>query len=179
MSPRTFRPSTSIVRSARRQTQWLGRDFDTAPVLLGSSSVILDSVLTVAEKALLPFTIVRTVGTLACFSDQITLREEGFGALGVAVVSEQATAAGVASVPNPVTDVASDLWFQYMTWMCGYQVSGTPASAQGNSLNVFPFDSKGQRKVPDGGDIAVVLANSSAAAGIEYILNMRILVKLH
>ena len=157
----------------------MGRTFDSAPVLLSANTALLDSVLTTAEKALLPFTIVRTVGVLGIISDQITIREEPFGALGVAVVSSQATATGIAAIPDPVTQVESDLWFMYMTWMTAFMVSGTPATAQADGITVFPFDSKGQRKVADGEDIAVVLANASSAHGCEYILNMRILVKLH
>ncbi len=42
--------------------------------------------------------------------DQITASEFVVGAFGMLVVSEDAFAAGAASIPGPFTDAGSDLW---------------------------------------------------------------------
>ena len=44
-------------------------------------------------------------------SDQSAATELFIGNLGLAVVSDQATAVGVTAVPTPATDRGSDLWF--------------------------------------------------------------------
>ena len=55
------------------------------------------------------------------------------------------------------------------------------ASAIGFSPDVKPFeiDSKAMRKVDEGQDIAVLIQNNSALHGMAYLLEFRMLVKLH
>ena len=56
-------------------------------------------------------TIRRTLGLVNWRSDQNSGDEEPLGAFGMCVVSNEAIAAGVASVPGPYTDADADLWF--------------------------------------------------------------------
>ena len=173
------RRATSAVRvGARRKTQWLGRVFSTDSITLGANTVILDSVLTTIEKALRPFTIVRSVGLLSVRSDQQAATESPFGGLGFAIVSDQAITVGVTAVPNPVSDVESDLWFLYQAFATGLSLI-TAAGFETRAFDHFPFDSRAMRKVEEGQDFAAVLANASATDGMDYILNYRLLVKLH
>ena len=69
-------------------------------------------VLNAAALALRPFTVVRTRANLIIRSDQQAASELFEVAYGETVVSEQASAAGVVSVPTPVTEDASD-WHVY------------------------------------------------------------------
>ncbi len=49
----------------------------------------------------------------------------------------------------------------------------------GQRVSQYVIDSRAQRKVQQGEDIAVVVANGAAAAlGISFVLNFRMLVKL-
>ena len=174
-----------VVRSALRQGQrrkslWLISTSRTAVTALGGATSVLDqsfSELSIAPIG--PFTIVRVRGELYIQSDQTAVAERPFGALGMSVVSEQARAAGVASVPTPVTDQASDLFFLWIPWQAAAVVDSAAVAIQ--PMYRFEFDSKGMRKVAAFGNAIVVTIENSALAGIgaQYIIQFRILVKLH
>ncbi len=102
--------------------------------------------------------------------------EDYSGALGLIVVSDQAVAAGVASVPNPATDSGSD-WFVYEP-IAGHLVVGT---AVGLHLNMESrvTDSRAMRKIGDGQDIVFVVENSLISLGAIYTTFQRLLIKLH
>ena len=161
-------------RSPGRLTEWIGRGFNTDGVALAASTVVIDSSFNAAALAKLPFTITRVVGLLSIQSDQNAAIELVFGALGFAVVSDQAVAAGVASVPNPVTDVSSDLWHVYQS----FAAEGSASTNVGRPIQHFAFDSRAQRKVEQGMDCVAVIANSSNTDGLTYVLNYRMLLKL-
>ncbi len=129
-------------------------------------------------EEVVPATIVRTVGILTVTSDQHTADENPFGAMGFAVVSEQARAAGIGSLPTPITNEDSDLWFVFQHWSAPVAV-GSNASF-GNIARVFEFESRAQRKVEEGEAIVVVLENAAAAGvGASYVVKYRLLFKLH
>ena len=161
------------VRGGRgRSTEWFGSALPTLKALAGATFAI-DQVLTAAELAKRPFTVTRTVGSLFVGNDQIAAVERPFGGLGFAVVSEQAQTAGAASVPDPVADIGSDLWFCYRA----FAEIGAPDV--GNPFTEFAFDSRAQRKVEDGSEIVVMIGNAAAAAYIlNYVLMFRMLVKV-
>ena len=79
-------------------------------------------------------------------------------------------------MPAPIANEDSDLWF---VWQPFFATAGTSSASQSDGWRLFPFDSKAQRKVEEGDDIAVMLENAHATAGLEYILKFRMLVKLH
>ena len=125
------------------------------------------------ELAKRPFTVTRTVGSLYVQSDQVAASENPFGSIGMMVVSDQAITTGITAVPDPVSQAASDGWFLYRS----FGVQGGPIGGQ--EVFEFKFDSRAQRKVEEGFDIAVVVGNSAAAAlGIRFSINFRMLVKL-
>ena len=161
-------------RVSGRQTEWNARVFQTAFQALAANSVILDSIAGTQFLAKRPLTITRTVGSLWVNSDQVSATEEPFGALGMLIANDIAVSTGVTALPNPVTDAPSDLWFLYQSFVA----SGANSAAY-NGSSFMQFDSRAQRKVPEGSTVAVLLANSSAAHGLKYILNYRILLKLH
>jgi len=82
---RVIRPRA---RGARRMTSWLEIP-PSETTLTGAGGTIIAS-LTTAEKAKLPFTIVRTHIACQVTSDQIAASETQFSALGGVVVSQQA-----------------------------------------------------------------------------------------
>ena len=159
-------------RAQKRQTEWLGSADQTAITALPAASFIFDQSLTTAELAKRPFTITRTVGSIWVRSDQVAAREDPFGAVGFQVVSEKAVATGVTAIPDPISQEASDTWFTYAQW------ASEADTLRGSPLVEYKFDSRGQRKVEDGFDIAVVVANASAAFGASYILKFRLLIKV-
>ena len=141
---------------------------------LAANTVIKHSSLDAAGFTKRPFTITRMVGLLSIQSDQNAAVETVFGALGACVVSEEAEIAGVAALPDPTTNPASDLWFLFQN----FAAEGSSSTNVGRPIQNYQFDSRAQRKVEEGSDIVVMLANASAADGLLFILNYRILIKL-
>ncbi len=166
-SPRVFRGA-----GQRRATEWLFRTFSSGDTTIPAASFIFDSSLTTAEKAKRPFTIIRTIGLLSVRSDQNAAIEWPFGALGMQVVSEKAVATGVTALPDPVTEGASDTWFVYQDWQ-----SGTINTSE-RTVYDYPFESRAMRKIEEGFDVAIMIANASALHGVQYVLNFRMLIKV-
>jgi len=163
-------------RSQRRQTQWLS----LTPALTsidGADTAVLISSLTTAEKALRPFTIVRTRGWLEYRSNQEAASESYGGAYGLTVVSEQAIAIGVTAVPTPITDMDSDLWFVYES-MGGRYVLHTAVGAEETGSGRL-FDSKAMRKVEEGQDVAVTMETTTPGISLACTNGFRMLIKLH
>jgi len=156
----------------RRQTVWFSSADETSFTVVAAGAVDLQSSLNAAALALRPFTITRVRGILSVRSDQIAADEDVFGAAGLAVVSDQAVAAGVASVPSPITEESSDLWFAFE-----FAAEGA-TTLIGNPTTTRTFESKAMRKVEDGMDIVAVFENGGSF-GMEYLLKYRMLVKLH
>ena len=98
----------------KRLTNWLFIDWSVTNLTTTSSAALVAS-LNATALALRPFTIVRTRGTLAVYSDQVIASETARSAMGLAVVSDQAAAVGITAVPTPITDQDSDLFFVYET----------------------------------------------------------------
>jgi len=175
MGRRDFRRGAVAVR-ASRLTQWL----DLVPAITtfsASGSVILFA-LTTAEKALRPFTVIRSRLLVGIASDQSAASEDQVAALGIAVVSDQAQAIGVTAVPTPITDLASDLWLMHQLLYNTF-VFGTGVGFQDDGLHQYAIDSKAMRKVEDGEDVVVVGEGSGAGDGFRLTVGGRILVKLH
>ena len=107
-------------------------------------------------------------------SDQTASDEEQFGAVGMCVVSDLAIAAGIGSIPDPVSDEASELWFLHQAFMAS-MIGGTEFGIRSTT---FEFDSRAMRKVDDSKSIVVVVENISSV-GLQYLMHFRMLVKLH
>ncbi len=175
---RSARRAPLVVAGRRRESLWIGSAFITALTAIPANSALLVRILSAGALALRPFTIIRTVGLLSVRSDQVSATEGPQGGIGQAVVSDQASAIGITAVPDPVTDVSSDLWFQYQAWATDI-INVSSVGVQAPTFSHFAFDSRAMRKVEDGQDAIQVIANGSAAFGAEFIWNQRLLVKLH
>ncbi len=168
---RVGRRSLAFRGGRGRLTEWMGRSLSQA-TSLGASAFIIDSSLSALELAKRPFTITRLVGSLYVASDQSAAFEFPFGAFGGIVVSDKALALGATAVPDPITQTSSDEWFMIRS----FGLSGNPE--EGRVVHEFMFDSKAQRKVQDGDDVAFVMSNGSSAAGVSFVARFRMLVKL-
>ncbi len=116
-------------------------------------------------------TVLRTRGMMWYTSDQGAANEDYQGALGMAVVTDRAAAAGIASVPGPVTDGDDDVWALYQAF--GYR--GTDAGV--STPPPIELDSKAMRKVPPGRVIVFVVENGHAT-GLRFGFTLRVLAKL-
>ncbi len=170
-----------FVRSGpRRQTQWLASvDVETETALNPASVLLNQSFDGTQTQALGPFTITRTIGSLWVASDQIAADESALCGLGMSVVTQQANAAGAASVPAPFRDEGSESFFMYGIALASMDVAGAVAGFQQNAFSArFDFDSRAQRKVQPNEAIVIVLENAAAAHRLVFYLKFRILVKM-
>ena len=159
----------------RREMVWL--DTIVASVTLASpSAVALVTTLNAAALAARPFTVVRSRGFLQVKSDQIAAQETFQVGYGQIVVTDIASAAGVASVPTPEVEVASD-WQTYQ-WAAGALGFVTGAGIWNDGIFV-EFDSKAMRKVDQGDDLIEVVEASSVSLGATVKIFNRTLIKLH
>jgi len=158
----------------RRMTEWLSKDAQGAAITLPAASVLFDSSLDAAEKAKLPFTIVRTRGRVLVVSDQAGSVEDQIGAIGALIVTDTASALGITAIPDPVTDGDSDVWFLFQHFS-----GGSAEVLAGRRGFAIDFDSKAMRKVQEGEDVAFVIANQHATFGLKYYWQIRMLIKLH
>ncbi len=174
MARRVVTRGRSIISSQRRGTQWLFSADSTGTQAIGAGASVFDQSFAFAE----PATIVRTRGTLWVASDQNAANEQPFGALGMAVVTDQAAAIGVTAIPTPITDEGSANFFLWIPWLADFRITSTFV-AEFNTFQRYEFDSKAMRKVDDGDTAVVTLENASASDGMLYIVKFRMLVKLH
>ncbi len=162
--------------SQRRKTFWLAGAFQETTIAAGTP-VLLTS-LNTAALALRPFTIVRTYVELFFSSDQEAADEVQLGAYGQIVVSDQASAAGIASVPTPVTEQNSD-WFAYQIMLNSFRF-GSAIGFQSAAGTRFAIDSKAMRKVAFGQDVvSVTELQTGVSNGADLLSACRMLIKLN
>ena len=118
-------------------------------------------------------TVMRTRGRIYISSDQSAAEESQIGALGMAVVTDNAHAAGAASLPGPVTDAGDDGWF---LWMPIIQSGAADITAAQVGLG-YDFDSKAMRRVEQGYRVVVMIENASASNAFEFGFIARLLAK--
>ena len=163
-----------------RETVWIGLT-ETRTVAVGANTATLILSLNAAALALRPFTITRSILHWSVRSDQTAASESWTAGLGIAVVSDQASAVGITAVPSPFTDLASDLWLLHdvidgrFEFVSGVGFDSNGVSPEGGKTQ----ESKAMRKVEDGQDVVVVLENDSLSLGTQTYVVGRMLVKLH
>jgi len=163
-----------ITKGKKRISSWTATVPQTGYSTLGGASVVIDSSFTTGINA--PETVVRIRGAFNVLSDQVAAGEQPFGAVGICVVSDQAFAAGVASVPTPMAEADSDLWFLHQFWSCPFSLAG--ASGISNVSEEYVLDSKAMRKVTPDATLIVVVENAASGVGVFYNLNFRMLFKV-
>ena len=160
----------------RRATEW-GVFADTAlSTVPAASDVQLASFSQATLAPVTPGTVVRVRGSVIWLSDQGAADESQLGAIAIGVVSERASAAGVASIPVPsATGWGDDLFF--MTMALQNQGANTaPGTAAHQQIIAREFDSKAMRKLNDGDALAITCSNWGAT-GANVAISFRILFK--
>ncbi len=165
------------IRPPARSTLWVGGRI--AQTAVGASSVAtLLGTLNAAALLLRPFTIVRTRLVVSVISDQTAASEFVEGAMGWQVVTETAAAAGIASLPSPLTEVDAD-FHVYMPFMNSIvNLTSVGAFERTGEGAFWTVDSKSMRKVGSDDDVAVTVEGASSN-GFSIAIEGRFLVKLH
>ena len=119
---------------------------------MASNAAVLLASLNAAALAQRPFTVVRSHLKWIYKSDQTAALEDYGGAVGAAVVTDRASAAGIGSIPNPWANSDSNQFFVYDTF---YNQSGAASDLIG-ATSFIVTDSKAMRKVGPDDDIVFV-----------------------
>ncbi len=127
-------------------------------------------------------TLIRTRGLVSLYLETVSAINSGMsGAIGMAVVTTAAVAAGVASVPSPITEDSWDGWF----WHQFFDVRAITATIAdganaGSVFARFVVDSKAMRKVAEDESLIYVIevGAESGAATLRWFADSRLLVKL-
>ncbi len=134
------------------------------------SKVLLSAILNVGGNV--DLTVRRIRGLLTVGSDQVVATELQVGAFGIGIFSVTALNAGIASLPDPVTDVESDIWMAYIH--IGQQMRFADATGMRPHWTThYELDTKAMRKVPAGYGIGYIVANSHATHGFSVTLGAR------
>ncbi len=155
---RVVRRTGGFSRGKRRVPGTWSRN-QIAPTTVGTSTKILLGSFTLSNPGI-GETVRRTLGQIFVRSDQVAAGEDVIGAFGLIVVSDIAAAAGIASVPDPVTEQNDDGWFVWQG------LSATQGGSAQRTGQLIQFDSRAMRRVEEGFSIALVVANASASAGM-------------
>ena len=160
-------------RPAAKTKIWIGNGVVVQTLTTNAKTALI--LLNAGALALRPFTIVRSRFELQLRSDQAAAIEIQWASFGAAVVSDQASAAGVASVPTPFTDMASDLWFVHQN-LYGDESALTDRTRSATRVSI---DSKAMRKVDIGQDIVIVGELHNGSNGALMASSGRMLVKVN
>ena len=97
-------------------------------------------------------------------SDQNAASENSIGAVGAAVMEDTAIAVGAGSLPDPVSDVADDMWLMYQGLHTRISVRGTDGLVE-PAGHIVEIDSKAMRKVSIGKSLVFIVANADSTFG--------------
>ena len=158
MAPVRRRGRSSVVVGRRRAPSNWARSVSTALLTIPAASKVLVATVALSNPGI-GETVRRTRGVISLASDQNIASEVQFGAFGFIVVNDLAIAAGVASIPGPVTDASDDGWFVWQPYV--FRQSG----AGDTRLRMIEFDSKAMRRIEEGFTVAIVAENSHATQG--------------
>ena len=164
----------TMVRSrSTRKSLWLQFVPISTTVTAGGAAIAFS--LNAAALALRSFTVIRSHFEVMLLSDQESVIEQQVGAVGLAVVSDEAVAVGVTAVPTPLTQLGSSLWFVNQLMFGEESRLATLALPPVH----YSIDSKAMRKVEVGSDIIVVLESSTigSAGAIDFNIGGRVLIK--
>ena len=171
MPRRDFRRGAAAI-GKRRQTAWIATAPESVFIGISAATALLDSTFVFGQ----PETIIRVRGLLTIQSDQEAASEQPFGAVGLCVVSDQATAIGVTALPTPYNDAESDLWMMHRFWAC--PIVAPTAVGITNVAVQYEFDSKAMRKITEDETLCLVIENAHANHAAFYRLDLRILHKV-
>ncbi len=162
------RSRISSTRSARL-TRWVG------PTNQGYIAVAGAGATFVSQFAIeSPVTVMRTRGQVSIIPAAFTADVDIIGAVGMGIVSAEAAAAGVASMPEPFGDADWGGWFVWRSFSYSFQ-HASDVGVNFPNWN-FEVDSKAMRKASIN-EVLVVIAESQSGA-FEISTPLRVLLKL-
>ena len=144
-------------RGPRRSSQWVASADQGYQNVSTGAKVILES-----NPGLINTTIVRTRGSISIAPQTMVADVDIQGAFGIGIVSDEAFAAGAASIPGPWTNGDWGGWFVWRPF--AFQVEFIDGT--GSRIVAWPqleIDSKGMRKVA-ANETLVVMAESQGGA---------------
>jgi len=165
-------------QSLRRRTSWVvGPTASNISMSSGSQVLWTTGVGQLVDGE----TLVRVRGVASVFLNSFTAAGDGFfGAMGIAITTDEAFASGAGAVPSPLNDVDWDGWL----WHSFFDVRGVSGTI-GDGVNAnavyqrIEIDSKAMRKWKAGTTLfGIVDQIESGTAIAEVNADCRILVKL-
>ena len=157
----------------RRQVTWIGPALQNYVAVANGVNLIVGS-FDPASSALPKPTIVRTRGQISVAPDLSSADVDIIGAFGMCVVSDQALAAGSASIPAPFSQADWDGWFVWRSFSMRYEFIDGTGTLQMDQR--FEIDSKAMRKVSD--NESIVLMAQSQGGAFDISAPIRMLLKL-
>ncbi len=157
----------------KRQVTWVGPADQGFTTVAAGTKVLVASFDPQAAGLPKP-TVVRTRGDVSIIPDSAAADVRITGAYGLAVVSDRAFAAGVASVPGPFSDASWDGWFVWRSFNYSLQFADSTGFIQEQMSQ--EVDSKAMRKVTE--DETIVLVAESQGSAFDISMPLRLLLKL-
>jgi len=171
----TPRRRSGFVASKRRLTTWIGSADQNFVAVAGNTKIIHQSFTpSTAVPSMIRPTVIRVRGELAHNPQAFSADLDYAGAVGFAIVSTDAFAAGVASIPGPVSDPGWDGWFLWTGF--SYHLEFSDATGVSPMSKYQTLDSKAMRKIT-ANETLVVIAESQVNL-YEVSLQFRMLMKL-
>ena len=156
----TRRVSRFPARSSRRATEWVA-PADQGFINVGAGAKVIHQTFAIDTSQFAPgATIVRTRGMLSVKLQSYAADLDVVGAMGMTVVSDEAVAAGVASIPGPWGAADWEGWFVWEAF--GFHFEATAGVDVMGSIQI-PFDSKAMRKVSSGQTVVVLVESQQFA----------------
>ncbi len=173
--PRIVR--STFRRTAKRMVEW-GLLVVENTTVDTTVAVVLGEFAAATLEPIMPATLVRTRGLFYVHPDNPAAQELKIGAAGMYRVQDQARVVGITALPAPFDEGQDDGWIWYQPWLFrGEQAAtGEPDSQQGRE---FVVDSKAQRKLEQGDALVFTAQGSTNATGVQVMLWVRCLFKLH
>ena len=163
--------------SRRRSTHWgFGPGDNAVNAITGDGVTFLGSGIILSTET--QATIVRLRGSLVAYLTATSAANDGFHcAIGVGLVSDEAFAVGVASIPGPLTEADNEIWM-YHRFFDIHSPTATLASADVSQSVAFEVDSKAMRKWDDDKTLVAMLEVEEASVAIAAVwFDSRVLLK--
>ena len=172
-----YNPRIPSRSSVRRETKWSVGPNDSSGAS-SSGQVLWTNGVVLSTESLA--TIVRIRGFWDCWLTAGDAANAGFeGAIGLGLVSDEAFAAGAASVPGPISEVDWDGWMFHQFFNVKTQGAFNVASGLNMAYQRISIDCKAMRKITDGYTLCGVVEHTEiGTAVLAQEGNTRVLLKL-
>jgi len=170
------RSRSGFARGPRRKVSWeVGPGGGAATAVNGVTSAFIGSL---SNTQIEGTTLARLRGRLKATLTTSSAAGDGLiGAFGIGIALQPATAAGIASVPTPITEPEWDGW---LFWTPIQLVQGDADFAAGSAFADYEVDTKSMRKLTDQSSIysCVEIETEEGTATSEFWFDSRVLVML-